>query len=291
VGAAVPYRGSRNGRGFAYWYMDDPKEGTDWRNAVALWQVGRVSSMVMPMPAGRMVVMHMGPAEDVPRYRQDPGGMWERTLREHRHLAERVRGATRPTKTFTASVLPAFFRDSSGPGWALTGDAGHYKDPVIGQGIRDALEWSRRLGETAAPAIGDPDRLDRALRDWEAERDRAVLPTYHWANTQTRVDPDQPLVAEALRGLHSGHDFADIFSRLKRPDQVITPLRGTVWGIKALARPGADRGRVLRQWIEGGQVDGTARAERAIGRFRSSRPTASENPGWVWPEAGDRKRA
>ena len=32
-----------------------------------------------------------------------------------------------------------YFREPSGPGWVLTGDAGHFKDPGPGRGIGDAF--------------------------------------------------------------------------------------------------------------------------------------------------------
>jgi flavin-dependent dehydrogenase len=40
--------------------------------------------------------------------------------------------------------LPNFFRQPYGDGWALVGDAGYHKDPVLAQGISDAFrsaEW------------------------------------------------------------------------------------------------------------------------------------------------------
>ncbi|MFL5885293.1 MAG: NAD(P)/FAD-dependent oxidoreductase [Thermoleophilaceae bacterium] len=284
VGAAVPYRGSRNERGFAYWYLDDPKAGTSWRNVASLWMVGRTHGLVMPMPRNRMVVAHMGPADEIGRYRRDPAGMWERMLREQRHLAERVRGATRASRCYTAAELPAFFRVSSGPGWALVGDAGHYKDPVIGQGIRDSLEFGRRLGEAAASVLEDPRALDRALRRWERDRDRANIPAYHWANGQTRVDDPQPVFAEALREFaRRPHSLSDMFSRVRTPQQVVPPTLGTALLLRALARPGADRRRIVRHWVEQSATYNDVWLETALARFRIRRHAASEIPGWRWP--------
>ncbi len=62
-----------------------------------------------------------------------------------------------------------FFRRSHGPGWALVGDAGYFKDPITAHGITDALR--------------DADGLDRAvaagsmaaLAEYEAERDAASI--------------------------------------------------------------------------------------------------------------------
>jgi 2-polyprenyl-6-methoxyphenol hydroxylase-like FAD-dependent oxidoreductase len=285
VGADVPYRGSRNGRGFVWWYLDDPKLGTRWRETLTLWQIGETHVMTAPMPHGRMIVILMGPAEDVPLFRTDPRAMWERVLREHRHLADRVAGAGAPGKPFTSREMPAFFRASSGSGWALAGDAGHYKDATIGQGIRDSLEWGRRLGEAAAPVLRDAPRLDEALARWERARDRAVLPTYHWANMQSRIVLRQPIAVEALRTFDRscGPELGDVLSRVRTPQQVFSPLRGMVWMARALRRPGAERRTILGNLVQESLVQTHARRERLSNRFRPARRSASETPGWTWP--------
>ena len=288
VGAARPYRGSRNGRGFAWWYMDDPKVGTDWRETGALLRVNETIVLIGGMPADRMLVLAVCPAADIPRYRRDPEGMFERLMRENRRMADRVRGAGRATHAFTADELSAYFRASSGHGWALTGDAGHFKDPGIAQGIRDALFFSRLLGEVAAPVLGSPAKLDWALHEWEAERDRACLSTYHWANRETRVDPVQPILLEALRTFSAGEGefgFGDVLSRLRDYEEVANRRRGMLWVSRALLRPGADRRLIARQALQEMRIDSAVRLERWLGRFRTTRPNPSELPGPSWPAA------
>ena len=99
----------------------------------------------------------MGPAEEIPLFRKDPDGMWERMLAENPLAAERVGDAPNRTKLRSTGSVAAFFRRSSGPGWALAGDAGHFKDPVIGQGMRDAMRFGRLLGEARRRrSIDDP---------------------------------------------------------------------------------------------------------------------------------------
>ena len=138
----------------------------------------------------------MGHRDEVRDARKDPEGYWLRKLGEHPGLAERVAGAPPGSKLRSTGETPAFFRASSGPGWALAGDAGHFKDPVTGQGMRDAMWMGRTLAEHVLPALDDPFAVDLATRTWEAERDRECLPAYHFANADTRAE--RP-VAGALR--------------------------------------------------------------------------------------------
>ena len=94
------------------------------------------------------MMLFMGAAEEVALAKADPEGYWAAKMAVHPRMAARVEGMTDLTPlTFTGDIS-SFFRASSGPGWALLGDAGHFKDPVIGQGQRDAM-WSGRTGQKA----------------------------------------------------------------------------------------------------------------------------------------------
>ena len=105
----------------------------------------------------------MGHRDEVSEARKDPEGYWQRKLDEHPGLADRLAGVDKSTYTKLRSTgeTPAFFRASSGPGWALAGDAGHFKDPVTGQGMRDAMWMGRTLAEHVLPVLDDPAAIDR----------------------------------------------------------------------------------------------------------------------------------
>jgi 2-polyprenyl-6-methoxyphenol hydroxylase-like FAD-dependent oxidoreductase len=60
---------------------------------------------------------------------------------------------------------PGQFRVSAGPGWALVGDAGYFKDPATAHGITDALRDAELLADAVLRGG------DAALREYEATRD------------------------------------------------------------------------------------------------------------------------
>jgi len=60
---------------------------------------------------------------------------------------------------------PGYFRQAWGPGWALVGDAGYFKDPITAHGITDALRDAELLAEAAAAGS------DRALQAYQDTRD------------------------------------------------------------------------------------------------------------------------
>ncbi|MDX6637646.1 MAG: hypothetical protein QOJ01_1157, partial [Solirubrobacterales bacterium] len=43
--------------------------------------------------------------------------------------------------------MRGFFRRAAGPGWALVGDAGHFKHPGTAQGIGDAVEQAIHVAD------------------------------------------------------------------------------------------------------------------------------------------------
>jgi flavin-dependent dehydrogenase len=64
-------------------------------------------------------------------------------------LAAVVEQSERVEKYRGFSGVTGFFRQSFGPGWALVGDAGYFKDPLTAHGITDALIDAELLAQAA----------------------------------------------------------------------------------------------------------------------------------------------
>ena len=169
VGAAQPYRGSRNGRGLAFFYCDDPQVGTAWRGRVIQLRAGTTHTLSSRARRTGCSCCSWGrPRRSRCSARTRTAMLRTDARREPGGRRARRRCAEPDEDPRSTGSVAAFFRRSSGPGWALAGDAGHFKDPVIGQGMRDAMRFGRLLGEAAAPVLDDPARLDR-----DAARGRA----------------------------------------------------------------------------------------------------------------------
>ncbi len=287
VGAWSPYRLSRNGRGLVFRYLEDPLAGTRHAETYYQWREGKSFAFAFPTtPAGRLLVLLMGHRDEASEARRDPERYWLRKLGEHPGLAARIAGAPPGSKLRSTGETPAFFRVSSGPGWALAGDAGHFKDPVTGQGMRDAMFAGRTLAEQVLPALDDPAAVDRATRRWEASRDRECLPAYHFANADTRVERPSPTLGELVRdaGRTTGADLSDLFGRARTPQQIAPPARLARAFLLALSRGERSRAETAARAISDLRTEFEIRLERRAGRFRSSRPVSgSEHAGTVWP--------
>ncbi len=288
VGAWHPYRASKNGRGLVFRYFDDPHVGTEKNETLWQWRDGTSFCMVFPSaPRPRTIALVMGPATDVARARKDPDGVWDEFLRRHPGFAARIEGGTNWGKLRSTADVPAFFRCGSGPGWALAGDASHFKDPVIGNGQRDALWMGRSLGEAAAPVIDDPAALDRALREWEQAREDECISAYHFANNETRILPVSPVLKEVARSIGTSDrpDLSDVFQRVRDQQDVLPVSRLLGGAVRAMARDPRHAPQILRDAIPELRTDLAIRAEIRAHRFRNTRQVkGSEHPGWTWPD-------
>src|SRR5262245_23570462 len=63
-------------------------------------------------------------------------------------LSARVRAGSREERFKGACDMANFFRRPWGPGWALVGDAGYHKDPILALGMSDALRGAELLADT-----------------------------------------------------------------------------------------------------------------------------------------------
>jgi len=65
-------------------------------------------------------------------------------------LADEVSAAPRSERFRGFPGIPGYMRQSYGPGWALVGDAGYFKDPITAHGISDALRDAELLARAVA---------------------------------------------------------------------------------------------------------------------------------------------
>lgn len=69
-------------------------------------------------------------------------------------------------------------RRSSGPGWALVGDAGYHKDPFTGLGITDALKYTEVLADKLHQGLAGDRPIDEAVAEYVAHRDEDSRGSY-----------------------------------------------------------------------------------------------------------------
>lgn len=106
------------------------------------------------------------------RLRLDLAAGFEEVLRETApSLAAAARDAV-PGSFHGFAGYPAMFRPAWGPGWALVGDAGYFKDPITAHGITDALRDAELLARAVTRGT------DAALGEYQTVRDELSVPLF-----------------------------------------------------------------------------------------------------------------
>lgn len=262
-----------NQRMMAYAYFTDTH--AESRNLAMQWRYHDDLVTIFPCDGDQLVALQMPPVRRADEYRANRAAAFEATIARIPPYAERLTGCTPASKVLVSYSHPSYFRYSHGPGWALAGDAGHFKDPVTAQGMRDALRFGRLLGEAVAPFLDEPDRLDRALAAWELDRDAQCLSMYQWANMLGRGDTVSPIEFAAYRWFASRAEgfteVADVFNRLRSPQQVFSPANLVRWVAAAARDPDTDRRELWRTL----RRDVRREAQRIIEQRRFARKRAA----------------
>jgi flavin-dependent dehydrogenase len=81
-----------------------------------------------------------------------------------------ARGLT-PSRLRVFAGRKGYVRQPHGPGWALVGDAGYFKDPMTSHGITDAFRDAELVARAVVAAASGEMALDAALAEYEATRD------------------------------------------------------------------------------------------------------------------------
>jgi 2-polyprenyl-6-methoxyphenol hydroxylase-like FAD-dependent oxidoreductase len=130
--------------GVAYGYWSGlALDGYHWHYAVG------VGAGAIPTTGGDTLIFAAATGEEFRREaRLDLAGWFRRTLAKGAPgLATRImnRPPVEPLHAFPGT--PGYIRQAHGPGWALVGDAGFFRDPITAHGMTDALRDSSLLIE------------------------------------------------------------------------------------------------------------------------------------------------
>lgn len=151
---------------YGYW-NGLPGDGYHWH-----WAPG-VSAGVIPTNGPRACVFASMPAArflgDV-RFRGD--GYREVLAEAAPGLGAALDGATLDGTLRAFAGDPGLIRESHGPGWALVGDAGWFRDPITAHGITDAFRDAESLASAVASGT------EAAMRHYAEARHEMAMPLF-----------------------------------------------------------------------------------------------------------------
>ncbi|MGI9390515.1 MAG: NAD(P)/FAD-dependent oxidoreductase [Boseongicola sp.] len=164
------------------------------RNEGYRWYYGnRNAAGLIPTTNGaHCLFTSCSPAELGDRFREDAsGGVLKILANGEPEIADELaaRGPIERMRRFPGA--PGHLRECAGPGWALVGDAGYFKDPATAHGITDAFLDASRLAEALSCTPDD-------AQSYQRERDHFAPRFFNITQKIASLDWD----FERLKSLH-----------------------------------------------------------------------------------------
>jgi 2-polyprenyl-6-methoxyphenol hydroxylase-like FAD-dependent oxidoreductase len=221
VGArAYNVRGTLTCAYYTYW------SGVEMEGVELYPRPGRMI-VASPTNNGEVVTIVLWPNAEFHRVRSDIEGSFFEALELAPGLAERVRNATRQDRFRGTSRLPNHFRKPHGPGWALVGDAGYHKDPILALGIADAFRDADLLAGALDEGFSGREPLDSALAGYEQRRNElsetGFESTIQFARLQPPPADMQQLFAALLQDQEQTNRFFGTFAGTVSASEFFAP--------------------------------------------------------------------
>jgi flavin-dependent dehydrogenase len=167
-----------------------------WRNVAphtpAIHPLPRRVVISFPTNDGLVVTPVVFAREDLAKVRTGLDHHLRQALGQVAALTEPFDGAPRVERIRATADLPNFFRKPFGDGWALVGDAGYHKDPILGQGISDAFRSAEWLAEALHAGLSGAQPLSEALADYQRVRDEHFRAMYDLNCDMAGLQPPPP---------------------------------------------------------------------------------------------------
>jgi flavin-dependent dehydrogenase len=119
-------------------------------------------------------------------------------------------------------AVPGFLRRCYGPGWALVGDAGYYKDPITTHGITDGLRDAELLADAIVDTLGGEVPEPVAMANYQSARDRMSARLFSATEAVAAYDWDTGQVRTLLRQVSAAMAYElDLLPRFVRSSSLV----------------------------------------------------------------------
>jgi 2-polyprenyl-6-methoxyphenol hydroxylase-like FAD-dependent oxidoreductase len=198
-GAAAPVvrQGMTEGAVLYRYFEDLPAEGYEWAYG------DRAAAGLIPTNDATCVFVATTPAR-LRRLRRDGSAQAFRTVLATAAptFVDRVAAATPASSLRGWAGARGFLRRCWGPGWALVGDAGYFKDPITTHGMSDAMRDAELLADALLAALsGSPEAT--TLASYERTRDSLSSQLFAVTEAVAGFDWDLDRVRLLLREVSS----------------------------------------------------------------------------------------
>jgi 2-polyprenyl-6-methoxyphenol hydroxylase-like FAD-dependent oxidoreductase len=118
-------------------------------------------------------------------------------------LVDRVCGAAPVDRIHGWAGAAGHVKQSWGPGWALVGDAGYFKDPATAHGMTDALRDADLLASAVLEVLAGAAPERQAMTAYQATRDRLSRRLFEATDAVASFDWDLDEIRVLLRAVNA----------------------------------------------------------------------------------------
>jgi flavin-dependent dehydrogenase len=211
---AKEYRISPAARLFAWGYF----EGVESHGGeLSLARIGKLAFLSGPTDGGIYMAAVAVDLSEAEEFLADRDANYRKLMQAHPALAQRIATGRQDGPLRIVSKWHGYFREATGPGWALLGDAGHFKDPTPGQGIGDSIRHGMRLADAIEAGLGTG-QLDARLREWWQWRDHDGKEMHWFAADLGAAGVSPPVVNQVLRDLAETPESTELLFKVLNRD-------------------------------------------------------------------------
>ena len=225
VGAPVVWRARCAGAVLYRYYAELPTIGYEWAYGAG------VAAGLIPTNDG-LTCVFVGTAPQRMRElrRQGVAEAFATILGEaFPSLPARVASAVPDGRLQGWPAVPGFLRRCYGPGWALVGDAGYYKDPITTHGITDGLRDAELLADAIVAASGGGVSEPMAMANYQSARDRMSARLFSATEAVAAYDWDTDQVRTLLRQVSAAMAYElDLLPGFVRSPGLVAPAEASM---------------------------------------------------------------
>ena len=181
---------------------------------------------VIPTSDGLTILLVAWPIDQFDANKRDLEATYIASLEGETSIHDRIRGATRESR-IVGTAMDNFYRRSFGPGWALAGDAGYYKDAVTAQGISDAFRDAESLSNALDDVFAERLPYAEALGAYQENRDRITMPMFEFTQGFASFDPPPEDQLELFTAIgadpRASNDFMSVLAGTMRVEEFFDP--------------------------------------------------------------------
>lgn len=141
------------------------------KDELAFFRKGRLGMAIFPTSGGTHMVLAYGPTAWWQEFNRDAENNFHKTVAFcSADVGELVRAGRREEPFKACGTMPAFHRESCGPGWVLVGDAGSFKDQATAMGITHAFRDAELVSHFIHRALAGEMTMQAALKEYSSVR-------------------------------------------------------------------------------------------------------------------------